>query len=648
MINVIGKIKALFRFDKSRFILGCLFAFVSAFVCICGYKSWQAGLVFFILYFITGIINADGITKLFETKKGYVVYSVWFVLLSLATLLISQLLQDEGLFGLPLKAVLFGFILCFSPMILLFAIILKPRMSGFIVSFILLALSTVNNYVYRFQGNELCVADFFAIDTALNVIGSYSFLPGKLVVFCWLLFFWIAFCSSLLPKWKPSYSARVRIISASIGTILLCLFFVRWTTLTAVHFGKGSSVNGFLLNFAVQSREMIVRKPDNYNTQRVEELTEELQIDRDYTSNRKPDIIVIMDESFADLSVLGKTFDTDRDVTPFIDSLLNNTTRGMCLSSVYGGWTPNSEYELLTGNSMIFTEGIVYQQHIREPSYSIVSYLKGLDYKCIAMHPYYDNGWKRNQVWPNLLFDECYFIDDFPQKHMIRQLVSDRELFDSLIERYENNKDENDNSLFFFCVTMQNHGGYTDDGYNADINLAGYKQEYPDVEQYLSLIHETDNAVEYLINYFKYCENEVVILFYGDHQPALSDAFLIETHGSDYVSIAENELKYTVPFFIWSNYDSPEIMIDLTSLNYLSTYLFKIAELPLPLYNVFLSELEEYIPAINSQGYYSNIDGEFHQLMEAEGKEKDLLEKYWTLEYNSLYDNENRNRILFP
>ena len=71
---------------------------------------------------------------------------------------------------------------------------------------------------------------------------------------------------------------------------------------------------------------------------------------------KKPTIIVVMSESYADLSVVGD-FSTNREATPFYDSLTENTMKGYALSSVFGAKTPNSEWEFMTGNSMAFPAG---------------------------------------------------------------------------------------------------------------------------------------------------------------------------------------------------------------------------------------------------------------------------------------------------
>ena len=74
-----------------------------------------------------------------------------------------------------------------------------------------------------------------------------------------------------------------------------------------------------------------------------------------------------------------------------------------------------------------------------------------------------------------------------------------------IFELYEN-KGEN-TPLFVFNVTMQNHGGYDWDGdgyFDKRIYLTGEEQDkYPTVDQYLSLVRYSDDAVQELISYFK-------------------------------------------------------------------------------------------------------------------------------------------------
>lgn len=52
-----------------------------------------------------------------------------------------------------------------------------------------------------------------------------------------------------------------------------------------------------------------------------------------------------------------------------------------------------------------------------------------------------------------------YFIENFNQEKLIREYISDEELYDKIIERYESSP--SNEKLFLMGITMQNHGGYT-------------------------------------------------------------------------------------------------------------------------------------------------------------------------------------------
>ena len=80
-------------------------------------------------------------------------------------------------------------------------------------------------------------------------------------------------------------------------------------------------------------------------------------------------------------------------------------------------------------------------------------------------------------------------------------------------------------------ISMQNHGGNTEKYDNFDEKARMLGINYPDVNQYLSLIHESDSALEYLISLFEKVDDPVEIVFFGDHQPSLNTNFYKGLHG---------------------------------------------------------------------------------------------------------------------
>ena len=505
----------------------------------------------------------------------------------------------------------------------------------------MMMLATADWYVYAFRGTELLPSDFMSIGTAMNVAGGYDYTPGVSLVRAWALLILFLMLISIIRYEKFKLYRRALVLVPICAATGLAVFFGMSEHHSEQWQLHGVNRNGFMLNFAIELRDTMIQKPEGYDVEALETFAADFPEEE---KNVGPTVIVIMDESFADFRMIGEQFQTNQPVMPFLDTLHENTVRGYAVSSVYGGGTANSEYEFLSGNTLAFLpQGcICYQQYLREPARTFVSDMKERGYECLAMHPYYESGWMRNTVWPELGFDECMFLGDFPREDLIRSFVSDQEMFEMITKRYEERDPEK--PLFIWGVTMQNHGGYKYGGedFVPEIALEGLEGTYPTAEQYLSVIHETDKALEYLIGYFRQVEEPVVIAFYGDHLPKLPDEFYEEIHGGPFDTLAERQKRYIIPFFVWANYDIPEQETPLTSINYISSYVYQVAGLTMPIYNQILTTFQEKIPAINSQGFYSAEKGDFFTFDEAEGEDKEILDRYWKLQYNNMFDIENR------
>ena len=518
--------------------------------------------------------------------------------------------------------------------------------------FVLLVVAFVDYFVYSFRGNELSYADLRSAGTGLSVAANYQFNlePRCGYVILWAILF-IAFMRKIDISVEHKWKVRGTLFVAAVA----CGLYVAAQTEninTETWEQKGSYRNGYLLNFCLQIRDSFVSAPDDYSLDAIRELEEmyaQENAEDASEETKKPTVICIMSESFADLSVVGD-FETNVELTPFLDSLQENTIRGYALSSVYSAKTPNSEWEFMTGNSMAFLPqgSVVYQQFIDDEPNSLVSTMSNYGYTCVAMHPYYETGWSRNSIYPTMGFDEMYFIDDFDQTKLMRKYITDEEFYDKIIERYEKSPDSE--NLFIMGISMQNHGGYGDTYDNFEQYVYKTGTSYTDANQYLQLVHNSDQALEKLITYFSQVEDPVEIVFFGDHLPGLNSRFyaLLNGKGLSGLTLEELENVYTVPFFIWTNYDTEEENVEITSLNYLSSMALERAGLELPAYNRFLEDLREVIPAINSQGYYSAADGEYHYLEDAEGEEAEWINRYHILQYNNMFDEKNRSSLFFP
>lgn len=514
-------------------------------------------------------------------------------------------------------------------------------------------LAFVNYYVYLFRENEFIFADIRSIGTGLSVAGNYKLElseRGWHVIIASVLFFLLV----SLFRIRFKNVIFLRLISGMVAVLCCLTVAIRTEGInTETWEKKGTYRNGYVLNFVLSARDSFVSAPEGYELEMITTLEKEYSAKQENpigdTLEKEPTIIVVMNESFADLSVIGE-FQTNQPLTPFIDSLYENTTKGYALSSVFGAKTPNSEWEFLTGGSMAFLPvgSVVYQQYLNEEPSSMVHTLKQEGYTCVAMHPYYETGWSRDLVYPKLGFDEQYFIEDFDQSQLMRKYITDEEMYSKIIERYENRK-VNEN-LFIMSISMQNHGGYAKRYDNFEEKYYKIGRSYTDANQYFSLVRESDNAVRDFVTYFSNVEEPVEIIFFGDHQPSLNRKFyeILNGKGLSGLTLKELEALYTVPFFIWTNYDTPEETLEITSLNFLSTMALERAGIDLPPYNQFMSDLREVVPAINARGYYSPEKGKYLHVEDAKGEELEWIKQYENLQYNGLFDSKNTSSIFFP
>lgn len=599
---------------------------------------WQNGIVFLGLSILM-------MPSEINLKNNIVFILGWIGIASVTTFLLVQLTVNASIHAVGLLRISYNVLIIMIFMLIFYVLSGNVQFSAISVTVLLIIVATADYYVLRFRVREIVPADFLSIRTAFNVAEGLDFIPGVTLVFSWLqLIEYVVVCKSV--KVEPgALSIKKRLIL--IGTaVLFSLYSISGCrNVKPHHYGtSGAGFNGFIANFLAQIDDMKVDPPDGYSEEAI------YQIEQKYADNEKdnkyahnPDIIVIMDESFSDFEVLGDELRTNQPVTPFIDSLKENTVSGYALSSVFGGDTANSEFEFLTGNSMLFLpeSSVPYQQFIKENRYSLARYLKEKGYHTLAMHPFLSSGWMRTTVYPFLGFDEYEFIEAFPQKDLIRGFVSDEEMFEHLTQKYEELTSD-DSSVFIFGVTIQNHGGYnyTGKGFVNTIDLIGYRNEYPRAEQFLSLIHESDIAVQHLVEYFSNNDREIVIVFFGDHFPSLEADFFYEVHGGNFRSDERFSL-YKVPFFIWANYDIREEEDVDTSINYLSAKMLDAAGIEMNGYQQFLMKASSVLPEMNVLGYRpASMDRYILRTEDADHmlneEEREMIREYSYLQYNNI------------
>lgn len=508
-----------------------------------------------------------------------------------------------------------------------------------------------NSYVVRFRTNPIVPWDILSLKTAASVADNYDFMPDRRMVIVTLAFVVILFLLRFVKVEIKRLVFWKRLIPAAVLAVVLCIFS---NTLQNESFQNShrlynklftpvymTNVDGIAVTFVMNLAYMSIDKPSGYQAAEAEAvLAEYEEQDRGEVPEELPNIIVVMNEAFSDLSVLGD-FETNEDYMPFLHSLQNgaeNTVTGMLNVSVCGGNTANTEFEFLTGNTMAFLPqgSIPYQQYITGEMAALPEYLQSLGYETVATHPYNAGGWERDTVYPWLGFERSVFKDGYLFPSYVRQYISDDSCVDKLIEFYETK--EEGTPLFAFNVTMQNHGGYQEayENFTPDITVAD--SENFSLRQYLSLIKLSDASLERLVSYFSNVEEKTVIVFFGDHQPSDTVAStILSKNGMSWNNLSEDELKlrYQVPYVMWANYDIEEETGADTSANYLAAEVLEWAGVPVSAYQSYLLQLKEEYPVISAVRTVK-ADGSETSAKEEQG----AMDVYRRLQYYQLFDYE--------
>lgn len=518
----------------------------------------------------------------------------------------------------------------------------------------------INHYVLRFRGTMFFPIDILAVRTAANVSAGYDYTPdaqiwgAAAILLAYILIWVFAFREK-----KGSRRAGKRFTCAVAGVLAVFLFvFFGTGFLPAINLYAEQWVtqrNGFVFNFMLSLRYSFVSEPDGYTLDVVEDIQEEVRKDleeqqeevsvseEDEAADTRPtNIIIIMNESFSDLSVF-ENYGVNEDPLAFIHGMEENTVKGWFYSPVFGGGTANVEYEVLTGNPAHFLPNgtIAYQLYVDSDMPSLAVAAADQGYTTYAFHPYLSSGWNRVQAYEYLGFEHQLYDEDVEEPKLVRDFISDESDFDMIKSITE----AEEGSVFIFNVTMQNHSGYGKEWTNLPMSISAAGEidgADSTVDQYLCLMDLTDEAFRELTEYYENCDEPTLIAMFGDHQPPLSTEFYEKLMGGTAEELTSRELleKYKTPFVIWANYDIPEQQGLELSGSFFGLLVSDLAGLERTEYMEFIAQVMESVPVIHDLGYIT-ADGEFvESFEELSPEQQELLNEYEFMAYHNQFDRE--------
>lgn len=516
----------------------------------------------------------------------------------------------------------------------------RTKLSCTIVSGASVIFGIINYVVMQVRGIAITVSDVYAIQTAANVAKGISpefnenFIFG---IFLFAIAMIVLWKFSKFDDKKETKTFKRKFATSVLGVFCVVFFFMFDPLMENIEIwdiNNSYANSGAGLTLMRMIKDLKINKPENYNINDVKNILASFENDVLSEKNEFPNVIVVMNESFADLEKIFNIELEEDNISYFHDFIEEeNVVSGIMHSSKYGGGTSNVEYEFLTQNTTAFlpTGSIPYQQYIsRKVKESIVTTMNELGYNTYGIHSWYKNGYSRGKVYNFLQFNNLLFKESMPNlRNELNEYSNDISTYEYWFDIMNNKLDNEKN--FTFIVTMQNHLPFN----NVDYNKAQYVYDNYELNSYLQYEKMSDDALKELIEFIREYDEDTILLFFGDHQPSLG---LEEKYGSNGTYSVE-ESSYIVPFFIWANYDIEEQSDIEISTNYLQSLLLDVANLPKDSYTKYVSEIRNYIPVITAQ-YYIDMNGDFYDINDRSSPYYEKLKEYWKIIYYQIFDNK--------
>lgn len=487
----------------------------------------------------------------------------------------------------------------------------------------------VTYFTFAFRGTVFVPQDILAAKTALSVLPNYKFTLEQPLLTSVLIF---VFAFVLAGKLKLPKITKYDITkSLRIGSLVFAFLIgynlevpnrIAGVETTPHYWDLSISAynNGSLINFITVGLDSIVREPDGYTAQQVETMAQQYPSDAVMDAQQTPDIVVIMGESWADITP---------DTIPFMKSLANreNSIYQPLVISSFGGGTSYNEYQVLTGTSGVYgVHSAPFQNNTYEGLPNLTAQLKQLGYETTAMHTGTLEAWGRDKAFPMLGFDRFLSGTELKQPESLktRGYLSDSVLYDEILRQL----DSAQTPQFVYAITIQTHGGYETEGYQSTVSIEG---NYPQAEQYATLMKEADTDFEALIKALETRSRPTIVLAYGDHLPLVE----VEYMNNQRQASQNKAWDFETFFVMWSNKPLSTEIPQTVSSNYLSAYLVKNAGLPLTGYQKFLLDSAQSYPVISPVGYF-DAQNNFASFEEINSTVFYQTQNY--LQYNLLHD----------
>ena len=479
-------------------------------------------------------------------------------------------------------------------------------------SILYMALSTTELFKYGTNGNHLILSDMKLLRSVKSLTSfAYIKITPRLITYYAIVIMFLLVAMYFNPKIKASPLRRIVISCGCLlpfaALVVLPSFYnpvyktFKLDTTSATNAFKlnekfeNNHFLAFLVQTASESYSNRIVVPEDYSEEYIDEIMDiPVDTDEDFNGGKKPNVIVIMSESYADFRAFNQ-LEIDEKYYKYFDKAVSEGKGGTAITPTYASWTVRSEFELLFGLPVrgINTPNMPQRELADRAQPALAQYYKAWGYKTIYVHPFQSNFYSRARIYGHFGFEKMIFHDDqagtsdftVPVEHY-GTYVDDSTVFNQIISEIKTSK----KPIYLHTTTMQNHQPY-DQGEDPDDEFGNY----------LTWISHTNDGLDKFLSELETIKEPTLVFFVGDHFPSLRG----ETSVYNQLGLtgANCDTLYQQKYFFWSNYDADFSYIpdNEVSFFYIPYVILNIIDAPRDPFIEKMNEFMESLPVYSNE-----------------------------------------------
>lgn len=241
-------------------------------------------------------------------------------------------------------------------------------------------------------------------------------------------------------------------------------------------------------------------------------------IDKPFTPRN---IHIVLLESFWDANGLKKAGYNQNPLSPEFRKLWKSAGYSHALTPVFGGYTANSEFEVLCGFP-VTKDNVKFERQLINDVPCLPHILGDQGYRTVVSHPNVPVFWNRVNAYRNIGFQQYFAKDDFILDDMNREFLADSSLYRQVLEKISDSLDKKQ-PVLDYIVTYFGHWNYPLS--ESRPNKITSKSSVEEVSSYANTTYYKSRELMDFIAQLKKRDPDSIIVVFGDHLPFLGENF---------------------------------------------------------------------------------------------------------------------------